>query len=170
MNPHDFYITPEEFEQAARNGISNVTFYNRVRQLGWTKEKAMTIPLRKRSFHNNKWVQIAEQNGICISTYKYRINQLGWDPERAATQPLQDRKEQARRASEASRKYPVEFLKMAAQNGIPERTFHRRMESGWDLQTAATRPPMTPREVGLMTKEKRSRSFKRLFPKRRAQS
>lgn len=161
MDPYDYYITPEEFTLAEKNGISQVTFYNRIRQLGWTKEKAMTTPPRKRSFHSNKWVQIAEKNGICISTYKYRINHLGWEPERAATNPLQNRKAQAKAAYEASRKYPDHLLRLAEANGIKERTFHRRMKAGWDPEEAATRQPMTPREVGLLSKDKRQRTFSR---------
>lgn len=170
MDPHDYYITPDEFAEAARNGISEVTFYNRVRQLGWSKEKAMTTPPKKRTYHNAKWVNIAEKNGICISTYKYRINQLGWDPERAATQPLQDKRAQAKSAHEASRKYPAEIVILAESNGIPYDVFRKRVkESKWDMLRAATTPVMTHREVGLMTKGKRGRKLlRRLFLPRTA--
>ena len=162
MNPYDYYITPDEIAQAAKNGISEVTFYNRVRQLGWDKERAMTTPPRKRSFHNNKWVQIAKDNGVCYSTYRYRINSLGWTPERAATQPLQEKSNQAKRASAASRKYPIEYVNMAQDNNIPYDRFRRRVsESGWSLEKAATTPVMTSREIGLMTKDKRKFFFKR---------
>ncbi|WP_274362718.1 hypothetical protein [Paenibacillus thermotolerans] len=167
MNPYDFYITPEEFEQAAKNGISQVIFYNRVRQLGWSKDKAMTTPPRKRASHNNRWVKIAERNGICYRTYTYRVNRLGWEPERAATQPLQDRKALAKVMHEATRKYPEHYKRLAEANGIKERTFHRRLSSGWDIERAATQPPMTSREIGLMTKDKRSRGLKRFFLKKR---
>lgn len=171
MNPYDFYITPEEFTIAAQNGINEVTFYNRIRQLGWNKEKAMTTPPRKRSFHSTRWVKLAEKNGICISTYKYRINQLGWDPERAATQPLQDRTVQAKAAHKASRKYPIELVELAKQNGIPYDVFRKRIAySGWDMMRAATTPVMTSREIGLMTKDKNIREFSRFFPHRAWQS
>jgi hypothetical protein len=166
LNPYDYYITPEEIEIAAQHGISATTFYNRVRQLGWPKEKAMTTPPRKRTFHSAKWINTAEKNGICYGTYKYRVNQLGWSPERAATQPLQDRKTQAKMAYEASRKYPPEIVEKLKQNGINYNTFRTRIYRGWDMLKAATTPTMTPREIGLMTKEKRSRDFRRIFGRR----
>lgn len=160
MNPYDYYITPDEVEQAAENGISEVTLYNRVRQLGWSKDKAMTTPPRKRSFHNSKWVQIAKGNGICISTYKYRINSLGWTEERAATQPLQDRKAQARAAHESSRRYPIELVDLAKQNNIPYNTFRKRIkDSGWSPEQAATVPVMTHSEAGEIGKRKATERY-----------
>lgn len=93
------------------------------------------------------------------------MNRLGWEPERAATQPLQDKAKQAREIAEKSRKYPEKYLRLAEKNGIKERTFHRRMKAGWEPEMAATRPPMTGRECGLLTKEKRN--FKRLFLKKK---
>jgi hypothetical protein len=165
MNPYDYYITPEEFEQAERNGISRTTFYNRVRQLGWSKEKAMTTPPQKRKFHSNKWIKIAEKNGICYSTYKYRVNELGWEPERAATQQLQDRRSQAKRAHESARKYPLEIINLLKRNGINYDTFRSRIYAGWSMEKAATVKTMTPREIGLSTKEKRQISLKRIFLK-----
>lgn len=160
MNIYDYYITPEEYNMAAEIGIRPQLLEVRIRTLGWNKERALkTSPHTKKPLKD--WVEVAEKNGICYSTLRYRANQLGWELERAATQPLQDRVAQATHAYEMSRKYPVEYLNMALENGIPERTFHRRMKSGWDIEVAASRPPMTARECGLLTKEKRSRTFSR---------
>lgn len=162
MNPYDFYITPEEYERAAVNGISKALIEVRIRRLAWSKDKAInTLPHSKKSLSD--WVEIAAENGICYSTLRYRANRLGWDLERAATQPLQDRSMQAKRAYERSRKYPKEYKEIALKNGISERTFHRRLKSGWDIEKAATRLPMTPREVGLMTKDKRQKGLNIIF-------
>lgn len=134
----------------------------RIRTLAWSKERAInTPPQEKKSLSD--WVKIAEQNGICYSTLRYRANRLGWDLERAATQPLQDRKAQAKYAYEQSRKYPLKYLELARKNGINEDTFRRWVRSGWDIELAATRPPMTGRECGLLTKEKRKIWLRRLF-------
>ncbi|MFB9330051.1 hypothetical protein ACFFSY_29260 [Paenibacillus aurantiacus] len=165
MNSHDYYITPAEYEAAALIGIRPALLEVRIRTLAWSKQRAMTTPPHKKKPLKD-WVEVAEANGICYSTLRYRANRLGWDIERAATQPLQDRKAQAKRAYEASRKYPVEFYRLAVQNGIEERTFHRRMKNGWDPHTAATRAPITPRECGLMTKAKRN-TMLRFFPHRK---
>ncbi|GIM47011.1 hypothetical protein DNHGIG_25600 [Collibacillus ludicampi] len=163
MNLYDFYITPDEYEQAAKNGIRPALLEVRIRSLGWPKSKAINTPPHKKKRLSSNWIKLAEQNGICYSTFKHRVNQLGWDPERAATQPLQDRRAQAKYAYERSRKYPAQYLELARQNGINERTFHRRIKSGWDIEKAATRPPMTGRECGLLTKEKREKELQFIF-------
>jgi hypothetical protein len=151
----EFYITPEEYERAAKYGVRPALLEVRIRSLAWKKEKAITTPPQKKKRIAKEWVELAEKNGICYSTLKYRINVLGWEPERAATQPLQDRKKQAKIACEKSRKYPKEIIELAKKNGIPYDTFRNRVRAGWSLIDAATRPVMTRREIGLMTKEKR---------------
>lgn len=152
---HWYYITPDEYEQAATNGISSIVLEVRVRSLGWAKRRALTEPIHKKRKIPNKWRKIAESNGICYSTLRYRCNRLGWPIEIAATQSLQDRKKQAKIAHEASRKYPKAYLEQARQNGIDDCTFRRRVRSGWPIEKAATRPPMTMSECGLLTKKKR---------------
>lgn len=159
---HWFYITPEEYAQAEANGISEILLNVRIRQLGWTKERALADPPHNKKSLKGEWLTISEGNGICYSTFRYRVNRLGWSMERAATQPLQDRREQAASAKEGRRKYPAHLLELAKKNGINVRTFHRRMKIGWDGITAASRKPMTPTEIGLMTKEKRTSYFKHL--------
>lgn len=155
-NVYDFYITPEEYKRAAENGISKQCLEVRIRSLGWTKFRALNEKPLKFNRLPKEWIDIAIKNGICYSTFKYRVNILKLDIEIAATKPLQDRKSQAKKAYEASRKYSKEYKDLAIKNGISERTFHRRVKSGWTLIDAATRPPMTKREIGLLTKDKRS--------------
>lgn len=162
MNVYDYYITPEEYDTAKENGISPTLLEQRVRLLAWPKEKAISTPPHKKKPVKD-WAEIAEKHGICYSTLRYRMNRLGWDPERAATQPLQDRAAQAKKASEKSRKYPERYARLAEKNGIKERTFHRRMKEGWDPLVAATRPAMTPSEIGLMTKDKRKVELRKFF-------
>jgi hypothetical protein len=167
VNPYDFYITPEEYAQAAKNGIRPALLEVRIRSLGWPKQRAITEPpQQKKPRIPREIVEMAERNGITYNTLRWRVHTLGWDMERAATQPLQDRKAQAKRAYEARRKYPAHYKRMAEENGIKESTFHSRLRSGWDIETAATRPPMTGREVGLMTKDKRSRGLEKIFRRR----
>lgn len=167
MNVYDFYITPGEYEVAAENGISRQLLDARIRYLAWDKAKAIsTKPHAKKPLKD--WVEIAEKHGICYSTLRYRMHRLGWDPERAATQPLQDRIKQTKKMNQLNRKYPEKFKRLAEQNGIPESTFYSRInESGWDMETAATRPLMTRSEIGLLTKEKRILEHKRIFLKKK---
>lgn len=170
MDSYDFYITPEEYKIAEQNGITHARLEVRVRSFAWPKKKAISTPPAKKKKLGNDWVKLAKENGICYSTFKYRANELGWDKKRAATQPLQDRKLQAKRAYEKSRKYPKELRDLALKNGINERTFERRVQAGWDIKIAATRPTMTSRECGLLTKDKRQRSLDLIFAHNKAKS
>ena len=167
-NPYDYYIAPEEYEIAAKNGISPARLEVRIRSLGWSKQRAMTEPPQKKKPRiPREIIELAERHGIKYNTLRYRVHHLGWDMRRAATQPLQDRRAQAKRAVEACRKYPVELIELAKKNGISDDTFRRRVrESKWDMMRAATTPVMTPREIGLMTKEKRSRELRTIFGRR----
>ena len=153
---YEFYITPTEYEIAEKNGISKQCLEVRIRSLGWSKFRALNEKPLKFNRLPKEWIDIARKNGICYSTFKYRVIILKLDIEIAATKPLQNRSSQAKKAYEASRKYPKEYKDLALKNGISERTFHRRLKSGWDLITASTKPPMTSREIGLLTKDKRS--------------
>lgn len=58
-NIYDFYITPEEYEIAVKNGIGKVALENRIRKHGWDKERALTQPTQKQ-VNNSKWYPIAE--------------------------------------------------------------------------------------------------------------
>lgn len=80
------YITPDEYEQAAANGISADTLKRRIHAYGWDKQRAITTPVQKR---DDPFIRLAAQNGISEGTYLKRIYSLKWDKERAATTPLQ---------------------------------------------------------------------------------
>lgn len=153
MNPYDFYITPEEYEQAASIGISAFNLERRIRLLGWPKKRALTTPMRKqkpRGFYS-KWAKIAEHNGIKYDSFMTRLHN-GWTPERAATKPLESAEEirqNALRATEHARVHPEKYLRIAEKNGIPYHTFHRRVKhSGWDYERAATEPLWTRQQMG----------------------
>lgn len=154
---HHFYITPDEYRIAKSNGISAFLLEQRIRDLAWDKKRAINeAPQKKKPRIPKEIRERALENGICYQTLRYRIHQLNWDHEKACTQPLQDRSKQAKKAHEASRRYPKEILDLIQINGIEYDTFRMRVnESNWDMYKAATTPTMTPREIGLLTKHKR---------------
>lgn len=77
-NPYEYYITPEEYEMAAENGISRSTLNRRVRDLGWEKEIAIITPVPMRDKYGwNKVKEIALQNGIARHAYCDRIKEDG---------------------------------------------------------------------------------------------
>lgn len=47
LNPLDYYISPEEYELASKIEITPFTLERRIRLLGWSKQRAMTTPVRK---------------------------------------------------------------------------------------------------------------------------
>lgn len=144
-----FYITPEEYQRAAENGVDAFNLERRVRLLAWPKEKAIITPLRKLT-DRKKWREIAEKNGIKYASFMSRIN-LGWDEETAATKPLQTAEEnraQALLATEKVRKIPREYIQLAAQNGIQSATLHLRIKKGMSFEEAATRPLMNRSQIG----------------------
>jgi len=147
---HYFYITPEEYEEAAKIGIRPAMLDRRVREQGWPKQKAMTTPPRKLT-DRSRWRGIAEHNGIEYRAFMSRINR-GWTEERAATVPLQSSdeiQEQALRATEHARVHPEVYIRMAEQNGIPYATFHRRVKVlKWDYERAATETIWTRQQMG----------------------
>lgn len=147
---HWFYITPDEYAEAAKIGIKPAMLDRRVREQGWSKERAMTTPPRKLT-DRRCWKAEAEQNGISYDTFMSRVNR-GWSMEKAATKPLptvEERRQQALHASEQIRVYPKTYVQLAERNDIPYPTFfHRVKYCGWDMERAATEPLWTREQIG----------------------
>ena len=165
-NPYDWYITPEEYETAAANGISVGTLETRIRKYGWPKELAMTKPPRKLSKIPREIVELAQRNDIPYQTLYWRIY-AGWAPERAATEPVADRAECVKRAIDTNRKISVDLAEIAERNGIKYTTLWKRINTlGWDPMTAATAPIMTKSESGRRAKAKCEVVHKWIFARR----
>ncbi|ALP38003.1 hypothetical protein ASL14_19225 [Paenibacillus sp. IHB B 3084] len=147
---HWFYITPEEYTEAEKIGVKSAMLDRRIREQGWTKERAMTTPPRPLT-DRRKWLQLARENGISRDTFYTRIRNMGWSMERAANQPRQtpeEIREQALRATEYARVLPKEYVRLAEQNSIPYATFHNRLKNcGWELERAAE-PIWTRQQIG----------------------
>lgn len=80
------YLTPDDYEIARKNGISKRTAYDRFYYRKWSKERAITEPVRKVKVSHDPWRKVAVSNGINPKTYDTRIRD-GWEPELAATTP-----------------------------------------------------------------------------------
>lgn len=149
---HYFYVTPDEYAEAAKLGIKPEMLDRRIRAQGWPKRRAMTTPPRPTT-DRKRWRAQAEKNGIKYEAFMSRINR-GWSMERAATEPLQipeQAKAQTARATEAIRIYPKEYVDLAAQNGIAYATFvHRIKYIGWDYDRAATEPLWSRQQSGVL--------------------
>jgi hypothetical protein len=77
------YLTDRDFKIAESNGISRHNAYQRFYNLHWTKEKAITEPMRCAISNKQKCQEI----GLSYRTFcKRRSN--GWSVERALTEPV----------------------------------------------------------------------------------
>jgi hypothetical protein len=160
---HYFYITPEEYEQAEKNGVDAFNLERRVRLLGWNKEKAINTPKEPHT-DRSYWSEVAKRNGIKYQTFMSRIRR-GWDEEKAATTPLQFKRFDG--IYEPNRIIPKEILRLAEKNGIKYHTLRMGIKRGMDPYEAATKPLMTKSAAGKLGakayEEKHGRFHKLIF-------
>ena len=122
---YEWYITPEEYEEAEKNGISRDTLEYRVRYLAWNKEDAVNKPLRNERYKEfNKYKEMAIKNGIPVATFYHRIYKQKISYKEAATKK--------------PKRYPEWVKYKLKENGIKFNTFCKRIENGWDLKRACT--------------------------------
>lgn len=150
----DYYVTPEEYAIAEKNGIPYKIVNQRIRSSGWSKQKAITEPVLKRNRGlNEEYVQKAKLNGISREVFAYRVKH-GYTNEEAATIPLKNNKKFMSELGKKCRKYPKELIKLAESNGISIRTFYRRIQKNkWNPIKAATIPLIVGKERACMGKE-----------------
>lgn len=80
------YVTDEEYACALVYGIPKERVDDRIRKLGWSKNKAITQEITRPNL--KKWIKIAESNGICRNTFISRHYELGWSLEKASLCPI----------------------------------------------------------------------------------
>ncbi|MBJ8026000.1 MULTISPECIES: hypothetical protein [Bacillus cereus group] len=152
-NPYDYYITPEEYEIAEKNGVCASTLRSRIYDLCWSKERAIHTPPIK----NHLWREvkdIALSNGIAKNTFEKRIK-LGWDLNQAITQRPMNSKEIAKmREQKKKRVFTNEQIRRARLNGISySRLWERVKKCKWDAERAINTPILSKAQVGIMAKE-----------------
>ncbi|AEW47098.1 hypothetical protein BCP78_0091 [Bacillus phage BCP78] len=144
------YLTPEDFDIAEKNGIHRELAHNRFYHQGFSKEKAITKPVRNTDTGWSEWKEVALSNGICWDTFNTRLN-FGYTPERAATEKVRTRSEQSARARKAKKRYiSDELIERARLNGIQYTTLYYRLFKSrrkWTEEEAATTPPLSRSEV-----------------------
>ena len=142
---YDYYITPDEYEIAKRNGIPRNTLEQRIRDLLWDKQRAITEPPKNMSKGYGEYAKKAEKIGVKSNTFYTRVKR-GWSPERAATTPVikTDKKfldEQRKKGIKKIRKYPDWVYEELKKNNINRDTFWRRVNTyKWSVKKACTTP------------------------------
>ena len=142
------YISPAEYEEAAKHGISKKAIYTRIGR-GMKAKDALTKPIKGRK--NDDYMaalSIAVANGINPDTFRLRIQARGWTLEQAANTPTMTHDECAKlggTSEKRKRVIPAEIVELAAQNGICYATLYDRVRRGMCLTEAATEPLMKVR-------------------------
>lgn len=136
---YSFYISPDHYLQASKNGINANLVTKRVRDYAWSIERAINQPPQIRN-RWGRWLRIAENNGVCNSTLHTRVVRDGWDIERAATTPPASSESNCKRMGEMNRKYPKHYIETAKKNGISKDAFGDRVRRGLSFEEAATLP------------------------------
>ena len=77
----------------------------------------------------------AKENGIPKDTVLTRVRQLGWDVDKAITKPPRK-----------IRKFTKEEIKIMEENGIDRNTVSCRLNYGWTLEEAISRPKKPGRQ------------------------
>jgi hypothetical protein len=148
MNPYDYYITPEEYDQAAANGIGARQLNRRIRDFGWSKQRAITESPRE-VLDRRELLRIAASNGVGRVTFQTRISR-GWDAEKAAMTPPSSKAENAerfRRLADEKRIIPIDVKELAERNGISYKVLSWRiLRAEWSHDRAATEPVWTPEQ------------------------
>ena len=142
---YNFYITPEEYEIAEKNGIGRHTLDNRIWNLAWDKKRAITErPKRRRKF---KHLELARKNGIPDETFRMRVRR-GMDELEAAQKPLQNKIDWSLEMRNRRKfKYPNWVYEKARENGISHSSLTHRIESGrYTLKQACTMKPLNGEE------------------------
>lgn len=130
------YLTPEDFIVAEQNGISRDRVLDRYYD-GWSKNRAITQPVRTISAERAKYREIAEQNGISNENFSNRIRR-GWTLDEASTIPLGQHRELP---GSIHAKLSKEQIAEAERNGIPRSTlFNRVYTLLWPVDKAITVP------------------------------
>ncbi|MGE7115150.1 hypothetical protein [Lysinibacillus sp. NPDC047702] len=154
-NPYDYYITDEDYQEAAKRGISRKTLEVRIRRYGWPKHKAITTPVQKRTKYPKEILELINRNQIPMKTFTSRISR-GWTLERASQEPVNSKAEIIQKIASKNRKLPSELVKLALKNGIKLDTFRYRLKRGWDAYTAATMPTYSKEDACAIARKKSS--------------
>jgi hypothetical protein len=96
------FLSEEHIATAKANGINYKNLFNRVYELDWEIDRAITEPVKKHSGLWQEYKEIAKSHGISGTLFHARVKR-GLDPKEAATLPLMSRTDSARKAGLTAR-------------------------------------------------------------------
>jgi hypothetical protein len=124
------YLTPEDFETAKKNGISEVRAKARFYRMAWSKQRAITQEVRKPRYD---WAEYKDRSLVTEDSFYKRIRK-GMTPEEAALTPPTVRLFQPVKITKT-------HIERAANNGITLTTLSQRVyKYRWNVERAVTEP------------------------------
>ena len=127
MRENYWYITPEDYETAAKNGINKRLLYHRVYVYGWSIERAINTKKKGENISSEAFKEAAKK-GIDRATVFSRLRH-GWSEEKALTTPI---------GNAGKRVLPEWVYKEADKHNIRYDVVYNRVKRGWDLERACT--------------------------------
>lgn len=153
MKNKRYYVTPEEYEIAENNGISRRNVYNRVYNMCWDIERAITEKVNRKKGYK----KLLEKNNSNIKyvTFISRVNK-GLSIEEALNNKVLSKEEVVElKIQSRCTVFTREEIARAKKNGISYRTLHWRVQKGrWDKEKAITTPVLSSDEVMKRAREK----------------
>lgn len=135
-----FYVTPEEYEEAKKIGLSEKDIYRRIHEENWSKKRAINTPkkkIRPSIKYTEEQKRIIKENGLTTRIVSLRRHR-GWSMEKAINTPKF--KPQQKANGRDRYKYSDEIINIVLKNGIKLDTFYRRVRNGWSIDEASTIP------------------------------
>lgn len=100
---------------AKGNGIKKATVENRVYQLGWDIDRAITTPVRKKKNNISPHLKVARKNGIKETTVRRRIER-GWSIERSISTETISSEEKMKKARRNKKQTIIKKKKKSSEN------------------------------------------------------
>lgn len=135
-----FYITPEDYLTAAKNGLTRKDVYRRVYELNWIVERAISEPkliMSPRTEYTKDERAMMIKNDITPTLVTKRINS-GWERKVAVSTPKGVGRKN--KCNKKKSKYADEVFEAIKNNGIKLDTFYWRVRNGWSVERATTTP------------------------------
>ena len=135
-----FHITPDDFEVAKRNGLTEKIVKERVYRLGWDIDSSINKPKRRmkeKTVFTSEDKYIIVKNGLTTRNVTERMYQ-GWTKEKAINTPKLDKTKNLKPRNKY--KYTNQETEIAKKNGINKGTFYKRIANKWTVEEAFTIP------------------------------
>jgi len=146
---YQWYATPQQYDLALSNGISNSILNNRIHEYGWSIDRACNEPLHRQGMKNiinDEIRQTLKDNNISLKTYRARVLRLGWSVERAMNTTTMNKIESINLAIDKRRRISKKEYGIAEKNGIKKTTLQCRVKRGWSVEKAISTKTMTNTE------------------------